>query len=100
MINTTPAVAVRAGLNALGVVRSLARGAVPTIVMDTTRRPGHMVAILPDDGRGQFRWMKSKAMRNFMNSPSNSVCFLPPRTLAILAISGAIVNLAKPPNCL
>jgi D-aspartate ligase len=37
MINTAPAVVVRAGLNGLGVVRSLARGAVPTIVMDTTR---------------------------------------------------------------
>jgi D-aspartate ligase len=37
MINTAPAVVVGAGLNGLGVVRSLARGAVPTIVMDTTR---------------------------------------------------------------
>jgi predicted ATP-grasp superfamily ATP-dependent carboligase len=37
MINTAPAVVVRAGLNGLGVIRSLARGAVPTIVMDTTR---------------------------------------------------------------
>lgn len=37
MINTAPAVVVRAGLNGLGVIRSLARGTVPTIVIDTMR---------------------------------------------------------------
>ena len=37
MINTAPAVVIRAELNGLGVVRSLVRAAVPTIVLDTTR---------------------------------------------------------------
>lgn len=35
---TTPAVVVRGELNGLGVVRSLASGGVPSIVVDTTRR--------------------------------------------------------------
>jgi D-aspartate ligase len=37
MTNTVPAVVIGAGLNGLGVVRSLARGRVPTILADTTR---------------------------------------------------------------
>ena len=37
MINTAPAVVIGAGLNGLGVVRSLAHERVPSIVVDTTR---------------------------------------------------------------
>jgi D-aspartate ligase len=37
MINTAPAVVVRAALNGLGIIRSLGRASVPTIVVDTTR---------------------------------------------------------------
>jgi len=37
-VATTPAVVVRGELNGLGVVRSLSRGGVPSIVVDTTRR--------------------------------------------------------------
>lgn len=42
MINSVPAVVVGAELNGLGVVRSLARGRVPTILVDTTRRHAAM----------------------------------------------------------
>src|SRR5205807_1118707 len=37
MAKMTPAVVVRGELNGLGVIRSLARGGVPTILVDTTR---------------------------------------------------------------
>ena len=42
MINTTPAVVIGADLNGLGVVRSLARGRVPCVVVDTTRQRAAM----------------------------------------------------------
>jgi predicted ATP-grasp superfamily ATP-dependent carboligase len=42
MINTVPAVVVGAELNGLGVVRSLARGSVRTILVNTTRRRAAM----------------------------------------------------------
>jgi predicted ATP-grasp superfamily ATP-dependent carboligase len=40
--NTTPAVIIGAELNGLGVVRSLARGSMPTILVDTTRKRAAM----------------------------------------------------------
>src|SRR5215470_12407947 len=42
MTETTPAVVVRGELNGLGVVRSLAGGGVPTVVVDTTFRRAAM----------------------------------------------------------
>jgi predicted ATP-grasp superfamily ATP-dependent carboligase len=42
MISTVPAVVVGDNLNGLGVVRSLARGGVPTILVGTTRRRAAM----------------------------------------------------------